>query len=314
MPSNLQPTFNLYVVGVSSTDVMIGWNVSTSASEYVIYRSTNGVSFSKIGAATSNTYIDMPLYPDTTYYYKVESFKSNKENGYSNVINVKTVKTLELLKKINKIPLDILSNPYPPDCCSTYQPIFITLNWESSFEGTTLYSLYFGNHKDPPLIANNLKYPEYTLPELNYSTTYYWYVKAQNATKTFTSSLWKFTTIKEPKPFIPKNLTAELENNSVLLVWSASPIASGYAVFRSADGKYFEQVGQSSSTNYTDKSISPSTTYYYKIVAFNLSGQSEYSNQVSIKTLNPPKPQPNHNLAPFLIIGGAILLLFIGGL
>ena len=62
----------------SGHKVKLNWDVSTSSgvNNYNIYRSTDGVSFTKLISTTNNTYTNTGLTAYTKYYYKVAAFDS----------------------------------------------------------------------------------------------------------------------------------------------------------------------------------------------------------------------------------------------
>lgn len=68
---------NLVATPVSTSQINLSWIISTDATSgfyrYIIYSSTNGITFNQIGYATSNSYSDYGLTPATTYYYKVKA-------------------------------------------------------------------------------------------------------------------------------------------------------------------------------------------------------------------------------------------------
>jgi fibronectin type 3 domain-containing protein len=84
-------------------------------------------------------------------------------------------------------------------------------------------------------------------------------------------------------PNAPTNVTASAQSSSSIEVtWQSVANASYYRVYRatSASGSY-ESMGETYDTKYTDTNVSAGTTYYYKVIAVNGTGQSSYSSYAS---------------------------------
>jgi NPCBM/NEW2 domain/Fibronectin type III domain/Dockerin type I domain len=91
-------------------------------------------------------------------------------------------------------------------------------------------------------------------------------------------------------PAAPSNLTANgLSAGQIQLTWTRnSTNEAGFDVERSIDNVNFTQVGlaDAGATTFTDSNnLTPSTTYYYRIRAFNSIGNSTYSNVANGVTL-----------------------------
>lgn len=68
----------LTATGVSNSGINLSWNASPNADYYVVYRSTDGVSFSQIATNVVGTsYSDSGLNSGTTYYYEVAGYNSS---------------------------------------------------------------------------------------------------------------------------------------------------------------------------------------------------------------------------------------------
>jgi beta-glucanase (GH16 family) len=89
-------------------------------------------------------------------------------------------------------------------------------------------------------------------------------------------------------PTTPRGLTAaSVRNYSVTLSWTAVESAAGYNIYRSAkSGGPYSKVNTVAvtSTTYTDATLSPGNTYYYRITAVNALGESEMSEEIFVTT------------------------------
>jgi len=86
-------------------------------------------------------------------------------------------------------------------------------------------------------------------------------------------------------PSVPANLqSSNITSTSVTIAWSASTdnvAVAGYQVFRNGT-----QVATTTTTNYTDTGLSPSTTYTYTVAAFDTSNNVSTPSQPLIVTTN----------------------------
>jgi fibronectin type 3 domain-containing protein len=90
----------------------------------------------------------------------------------------------------------------------------------------------------------------------------------------------------DTKPSTPTGVTATAQSsNSISVSWTSVSGASGYHVYRatSSYGTY-SQISSPSTTPYIDTGLSASTTYYYKVSAYNSAGESSQSSYDSATT------------------------------
>lgn len=115
---------------------------------------------------------------------------------------------------------------------------------------------------------------------------------------TFVLSMVFVTGIDAQTPAAPTSLIAKSATSAqVQLSWSGNSAAKTYSVQRKTSGDY-ATIGSVAATAATDTTIDPYTTYTYRIVAVNDSGQSGASNEI---TVGPPPygfnlVAPAHNL------------------
>jgi hypothetical protein len=93
-------------------------------------------------------------------------------------------------------------------------------------------------------------------------------------------------------PAAPSNLTgtAVTGGTQIQLSWTnhftATSPATGNKIYRSPDGVTFQQIAtvNRNATSFTDSGLTPSTLYYYRIVATNQVGDSAPSNTAAVRT------------------------------
>lgn len=95
-------------------------------------------------------------------------------------------------------------------------------------------------------------------------------------------------------PAAPTNLIATAVSfNQVNLTWEDnSDNERGFRVERSLDGFNFAQIGTTdpNDTTFSDTTVTPNTTFFYRVFAFNNFGSSAPSNLASATTPQPPPP------------------------
>lgn len=101
----------------------------------------------------------------------------------------------------------------------------------------------------------------------------------------------------------PSNLIAIARSDQQIdLTWQDnSTTETGFKIYRSTDNITFSRIAilDANVTSYSNSGRPASTTYYYKVLAFNASASTAYSNTVSATTLAPAtvKPAAPSNLA-----------------
>jgi chitodextrinase len=150
------------------------------------------------------------------------------------------------------------------------------------------------------LIASGLAGTSYSDTGLAASTTYYYKVEAVDTAGSSAASSQVSTKTLAPGctvvPSAPGGLLGTAASASVInLSWTAeiAPVncaISSYSVFRSTTSGFAPSSNNLiasglTGTSYSDSGLAPSTTYYYKIEAFDAAGTSVASSQISVKTL-----------------------------
>lgn len=259
---------NLTVGGATTSSLDVSWDAVTGADGYFLYRGpTAGGPWAEVYDGAGTAYTDTVLASDTDYYYAVEAYDTNGSSDRSAVVAGTTLAAAPGAP--TGLDADVLDASR------------ISLSW-NAVDGATSYVV----KRDDTGVSGNLPGTSYTDTGLSASTTYTYTVYAENAQGTGPDSTSVQATTMTPPPAAPTGVTAGNPGTLTIDVsWNTVTGADSYKVYRSTDDVDYNYVTLETGTSITDSGLKHSTTYYYKVLAKNASGESALSTAVSETTL-----------------------------
>ena len=228
--------------------------------------------------ANSTEYTDLALSGHREYFYRVKVVNDSLTSGYSNESMAVTPNGSP------KQPVAIS----PLDGQERIPQRGTVLSWQSGEpDGDSVqYDVYFGTTFDPPVVLTNATSTTYALPELAVGTIYHWRIVAKDSYGVqVTSPTWTFVSQPQDVPQAPCNLIMSIITGGIVkLEWSANSVnETGFVVERKdGDVAIFKEIVTTTTSYYFDMPAIPNISYYYRVKAINSSGDSAYSNTISI--------------------------------
>ena len=246
-----------------------------------------------IGARTANvtSFIDSTLADTTTYTFRVKAFNSFTQSGYTNLAFVTTV---------------LSTIAAPANLAATLSPTMVNrarLTWQNKSSnqlGLTVERKTGDSASVAPFIvlstlsANATSYTDSTLAD---TTTYTFRVKALNSfTQSGYTNLASVTTVLStlaaPANFGNASLSPTIVNHAQLTWQDKSSNELGFIVERktgdSASVSPFTVLATlgTNGTSFVDSTLADTTTYTFRVKAFNSFIQSDgYTNLASVTTV-----------------------------
>ena len=239
---------------------VITWQKVSGAAKYTVYRATsaNG-KYTALGTTTKQTYTDSKATVGTTYYYKViaNASKSTYNSGYSNIASCDVICGAPTVT----VKVDAASG----------KP---ALSWKK-VTGATGYRIWrqLPGEEQFVVIAEqtDLSFKDTTAP-IDTRCSYMVQTKGKQENLDSYMSDEVAVTSGIARPVVKASVDA---GGKPELRWDAVEGAVQYQIYRSTkSSKGYKLLTTVETTGYTDTSVTPGKTFYYKLVAVGQVGKS----------------------------------------
>jgi len=300
-PGQVYPANN--AESVSST-LTFEWTGVTGADEYILHVDREGsapgyfYSDAEGASITETTYtISEESLPGRTHQWRVQAVKDGQGGEWSPVWSFTT--SVE--------PVELPSAPQltSPDDGTGEVPVRPSLSWAELPEAES-YTVHISTNGDTfnslAFSESNITETSINVDELNYSTAYYWRVKAENsAGESEWSEVWNFMTRDVPTtpPAVP-NLSSPADEEtevsvSPVFTWNSAEEAEIYTIQVSETSDFSEIAEEKNEVTETWvrlDDLSYSATYWWRVKAVNSVGESNWTEERSFTTREEPTSPP----------------------
>ncbi|NJD89655.1 MAG: hypothetical protein FIB05_16775, partial [Betaproteobacteria bacterium] len=280
---------------VTDATFQANWNSSSGADGYKIDVATDAgfssivVGYNNKDVGTATSFVVTGLNNGTTYYYQIRSYSASRTSGNSNSITVLTVP----------------SAPAATAATSINESSFVA-NWNSSTGATKYYLDVATNNSFTTFVAgfNNKdvgNVTNYSVSGLSANSNYYYRIRSNNAAGTSGNS-GTINVLSAPTSPV-STAASSITNASFLANWNSSIGATKYFLDVSQAPDFSSFVGIYNNkdvgnvTTYSVAGMSGSTSYYYRVRAYNGSGTSGNSGTINLTTAVNPSGVPTATAA-----------------
>jgi titin len=291
---------SLLATAILSNQVALTWtNNATDAETFKLERKKAGDEYTQILSlsAYNTSYIDTSnIEPDTTYYYRIRAYNEGGFSTYS-----------------NEVPVTTLAGPPKPPILSRLETISATqinIFWSDESHNETGFRVERKTGTDGSWVfitntpANSTDYADKTVSP---NTHYFYKVRAFNAAGNSNWSNVLSATTMPLAPNSPSNLIATAVSSAqVNLFWTDNATnEDGFIIESKRESGNYSQLTilDRNTETFSHLPVSSSTTYSYRVRAYNFIGMSDYSNPASATTFSyatvPPTAASNLTATAF---------------
>ncbi len=272
-----KPPTSLAADAVSSTQINLYWHDnSNDESGFKIQRKEQGRSYTLIKTVGRDTtsYKDTGLKDDTKYHYRIWAYNSVGESVYSN--------------EASEFTLSV------PDAPSNLKAVYINsseikLSWEDNSSDETKFCIerMISGVSWSQIGTVGANATSYSDKKFAKNMKYLYRVRAynDNGYSEYSSTVTLVTT---EAPDAPSDLKAgAVSSSQTILTWKDnSDDESYFKVERKKGAGTYSTLATVSRnvTSYTDTELEKNTQYFYRVGAYEGSGNSSYSNEISVTT------------------------------
>ncbi|MGI9108041.1 MAG: fibronectin type III domain-containing protein [Pyrinomonadaceae bacterium] len=277
----------------SPNQINLNWTDNSEGEDgFKVERSIDSVNFARVATVgpNVNAYSDINLQPATAYYYRVAAFKGETDSTYSDRASATTTDNAPAA------PTNLTA--------TAASDSRINLGWvdnstnEEGFEVERCAGANCTNFQS--LAETEAGVISYGDTGLAAGATYRYRVRAFNGSgdSAYTNDAAAATTggTSQTKPPAPGNLTATAVSGAQInLAWADnSTNEDGFKLYRSIDGTTFSRIATlgANAKAYSDGGRAASTTYYYRVLAYNVAGNSANSNVAAATTFAATNTSP----------------------
>ncbi len=281
--------------GTTSKHVRITWDTVASATGYGVYRSTSSWgTFEKIGTSADSVFLDTSAVPSMRYYYKLTTIANSLEgyqSGYYQGMRLGP-------------PSYIYANPLING---------ISVTWGSIGVSVEIYYIYRSTSLTGTFTKIDSTYYTSYIDSNEATGTNYYKVSCRNEDESALSTASEGARRAFPDPPYYITATQGTDSTTITVSWQASTGAKGYRIYRSMSDSFTTGVMIHRSTTTTSfiDTVPSDSFYYYRIKAYNNSGESSLSWEIArgyrLPGVVPLPPVVNDTTTDYYGEGGVFL-------
>ena len=249
----------------NSGKVQLSWTGGVTGAEgYVIYRKTEGGSYTEIGRTSGNTYSNT-IDAGIKYYYAVAVYSGSRTED-----------------KCLEVGVMYLAAPSGLSVSNTIASL--TLKW-NAVKGATGYEIYRAGTDGKYSKITTVTSTSYVDTNVKNNAQYSYRIKAYNTA--CTSAFSTAASFKKTQISV-SNLKADANGSKVQLSWTGGVTgAEGYVIYRRTEGGSYAEIGRTSGNTYSN-TISAGIKYYYAVAVYSGSRTEDKCPEVGVMYLAEP--------------------------